>query len=279
MEKSKMSALEMVGYYRQVHKDALARNCEDSLSAVIHPGEGLWVNQFTDYAHRLGMRNAFVFLESKGQSLSNRSVLDLGCGRGRWSRKYASRGAQVTGVDISPDAISLLSEEMPQHRFLCEDILRLQFRDGTFDVINSVTVMQHMPETQQRKAFQLIRGWLKTNGYLVLMENIADFDAAHVFPHPTKEWVEMVEGAGLTLIVSWGSNFESLFRAAARARSSVFKGQPEQRAGHHRPPHIPRQGRTLLGDFIALLSFPVELLCHRLPLAIPTHSVMIFRKA
>ena len=29
-------------------------------------------------------------------------VLDVGCGVGRWSRRLAKRGAQVTGIDLSP---------------------------------------------------------------------------------------------------------------------------------------------------------------------------------
>src|ERR1700757_5491795 len=33
-------------------------------------------------------------------------VLDVGCGVGRWSRVLASRGAIVTGVDLSPTMIA-----------------------------------------------------------------------------------------------------------------------------------------------------------------------------
>ncbi len=32
-------------------------------------------------------------------------VLDVGCGVGRWSRLLATRGADVTGVDLSPTMI------------------------------------------------------------------------------------------------------------------------------------------------------------------------------
>ena len=213
--KAKMSAAGMAEYYRELHKRALERNKEDRLDAVIHPGAARWVNRFADFAHRLGMKRAFAALQGEWGSLTGRRVLDLGCGRGRWSREYASRGADVTGVDISPDAIQILAREMPRHRFLCCDIVALQFPGQGFDIVNSVTVLQHLPEENQRVAIDLISKWLKPGGTFVLLENIADFSAPHVFAHRTKEWVGMVEAAGLTPTSIWSSNFEPLFRLAS----------------------------------------------------------------
>src|ERR1700690_3569918 len=113
---SKMSAEEMSDYYLHLHQEAVRRDRGDFLAAVIGPDAKMVVNRFTDFAHRLGMKRAFSVLENQCGSLSNRSVLDVGCGRGRWSKEFAARGARVTGVDISPEAISLLATEMPQHR-------------------------------------------------------------------------------------------------------------------------------------------------------------------
>src|SRR6185295_535556 len=98
MPELKMSAEEMANYYLQTHHDAVIRDVCDPLIAVIGPGSNRFVNSFTDYAHRLGMKKAFNFLERRWSSLANKSVLDLGCGRGRWSKEYANRGASVTGA-------------------------------------------------------------------------------------------------------------------------------------------------------------------------------------
>lgn len=284
MPVTKMSAEEMKAYYLQLHERAIAHNPGEDLNAVIAIDANRWVNRFTDYAHRLGMKRVFKALASDWGSLAGRSALDLGCGRGRWSKEYAARGATVTGVDISPDAVRVLAAELPQHRFLCEDIPALNFAPKSFDIVNSVTVIQHMPQEKQEVAFGLVAQWIKPGGYLVLLENVMGFDAPHVFPHRTAEWIRMVEATGLKRVFCWGSNYEVVFRVQAglvrlirgnkRSPDSVvpMKPQAERRS---------LKARLAFGAKVALAicSFPVEWVCQRVPLATPTHSVMVFRKS
>lgn len=272
----------MAGYYRQVHHDALERDACDPLRAVIGPDANSLVNRFFDFSHRLGMKAAFTTLESRLGTLSGRSVLDLGCGRGRWSKEYAIRRAKVTGVDISAEAIELLAAEMPQHVFLSEDIAALEFPDGSFDVVNSVTVLQHMPDWKQKVALDRISRWLKPGGYLVLLENILAFDATHVFPHRADEWIEMVQANGLKCVYQRGSNFEVLFRLkerTLRALRNQTSGQisvPKVRPG---AAHAYKSGiKSAALNALAVASFPVEWACHRAPLATPTHTVLVFGK-
>jgi len=58
-------------------------------------------------------------------------VLEAGCAFGRWSPLFKN----YTGVDISPDFISLARENYPLHRenFFCYDLRNLPFKDNTFD--------------------------------------------------------------------------------------------------------------------------------------------------
>jgi SAM-dependent methyltransferase len=281
MTRAKLSAAEMASYYKRLHKDSLAFDQRDNLRAVIDPTANPWVNRFIDFAHRLGMKKAFRVLEANLGSLSERPVLDLGCGRGRWCRDYALRGARLTGVDVSPDAIDLLIEEMPEHQFLCESISSLNLPRESFDIVNSVTVLQHMPFEQQRIALELICGCLRQDGFLVLLENISAFDAPWVFPHTTEAWIAMAEAAGLHRIDYWGSNFEGLFRAKARLWHSLH---PQQKPGVRLPSPTStpaswaRRLTSAVNATVAVLSFPAEWCCHRIPMVTPTHAVMIFRK-
>lgn len=274
----KMSDAEIAEYYLSVHRHALSANPLDELAPVILPQEDYWVNQFLDFAHRRGMQKAINYLESQLGSLSGSSVLDIGCGRGRWVKEYAKRGAHVTGVDISREALDLLAEQMPEHRFLCEDLTQLELPGDAFDIVNSVTVLQHLTYDRQSIVLGSIARSLKNGGYLVLLENVAAFDACNVFPHHTQEWIRMVQAAGLRCRACWGTNFEVLFRGLDRVVRSVRRGRPTGQvdpAGQRMECSWVKSG---IKNLIALFSFPLELACHGLPIATPTHSAMIFQR-
>lgn len=67
----------------------------------------------------------------------SRSVLELGCGVGRFSRYLAQQGMRVTGVDFSPVAIAKAREkaagDTPRPEFLVGDVTRLEALRGPFD--------------------------------------------------------------------------------------------------------------------------------------------------
>lgn len=75
-------------------------------------------------------------------------VLDAGCGTGRWSIEFAKRGAIVVGVDISKEAIKLakkraLKSNVKNVVFLNKSLESLDY-DNEFDIVISVTVLQHI---------------------------------------------------------------------------------------------------------------------------------------
>lgn len=46
--------------------------------------------------------------------ITGHTVLDAGCGEGYLTRALAARGAQVTGIDLSPRLIALARERDPE---------------------------------------------------------------------------------------------------------------------------------------------------------------------
>src|ERR1700732_1480074 len=70
----------------------------DGLAAVCAYGMPGFYNRAIHLEQRLA-------LEPWLKVTAGTRVLDVGCGVGRWSRLLAARGAQVTGVDLSPTMI------------------------------------------------------------------------------------------------------------------------------------------------------------------------------
>jgi cyclopropane fatty-acyl-phospholipid synthase-like methyltransferase len=82
-------------------------------------------------------QQAFVRLADEGQ-LSGR-VLDSGCGTGEHALLAASRGADVTGIDLAPTAIARARAKAAERgldvRFEVADALDLEHLGRTFDTI------------------------------------------------------------------------------------------------------------------------------------------------
>ena len=78
------------------------------------------------------------------------SILDIGCGMGEPIAAYLiERGAQVTGVDSSPSLIALCRKRFPEHRWIAEDMRRLELGER-FDGLLAWHSFFHLaPEDQE----------------------------------------------------------------------------------------------------------------------------------
>lgn len=72
-------------------------------------------------------------------------ILDLGCGTGHLTQRIADAGAEVVGVDSSPDMIGQARQNFPKLTFLLEDATELTLQ-GEFDAIFSNAALHWMLE-------------------------------------------------------------------------------------------------------------------------------------
>ncbi len=102
------------------------------------------------------------------------TLLDAGCGVGSHLMRFARRGFQCTGVDISQTVLEQARENLEQNqlagraRLSCEAMESLSFADKSFDVVHCRGVLMHIPEWK-RALGELIRV-LKPGGRIAVLE-------------------------------------------------------------------------------------------------------------
>lgn len=115
-------------------------------------------------------------------------ILDAGCGTGNFSLKLARKGAQVAGIDLSPDMLALARAKAAREGLLGDraqrfppleqgdrggwitfslmDIYRLDFPSDCFDGVVSMAAFEFIHEPQ--KAFSELVRVLKPGGVLLI---------------------------------------------------------------------------------------------------------------
>jgi GT2 family glycosyltransferase/ubiquinone/menaquinone biosynthesis C-methylase UbiE/glycosyltransferase involved in cell wall biosynthesis len=97
-----------------------------------------------------------------------KNVLDVACGEGYGSALMADTAGYVTGVDISPEAVSHATDNYKKNNltYLQGSATNLQFSDNSFDVVVSFETIEHLAEQEQMIAE--LRRVLKPEGILIL---------------------------------------------------------------------------------------------------------------
>lgn len=84
----------------------------------------------------------------RATSLTNPSVVEIGCGTGYYTEVFATLFGPVryVGIDYSPAMVRLARNAYPGQRFLVADGTRLPMRDGSCDVAFSGNSLMHIPQ-------------------------------------------------------------------------------------------------------------------------------------
>ena len=99
--------------------------------------------------------------------LAGKNALDVGCGAGLLTEPLARLGAKVTGIDASPELISVSREHSAtmglEIEYRVGDIQQLE---GEFDLITCMEVIEHVAEPQT--FVKALAGRLKPDGLLIM---------------------------------------------------------------------------------------------------------------
>jgi len=134
---------------------------------------------------------------------------------------FAKMGANVTGIDISKEAIEKARQNNKgfSSNFLVTSIMKMDLIPKSFDIILSITVLQHINDEELVLSARKMVESLNLNGYIYLLET-APISLNEISPQQScgvndnqcninsyqyfrtrKEWITIFENAGMKLYI------------------------------------------------------------------------------
>lgn len=125
-----------------------------------------------------------------------KTVLDYGCGAGDNSVLIAEHGANVVGVDISPELIELSGRRMNRHRFQNYDFKigsahELPLDDESVDVVYGMAILHHLDlGLASREVFRVLKKGgraifsepVRNSKTIRFIRNLIPYESADVSP-------------------------------------------------------------------------------------------------
>lgn len=175
---------------------------EDPLWAVcVHPDRkgGRWDLREFNATGRAEIAAAMAHLDRLGLCRRRERALDFGCGVGRLTAALIAHFAEVTGVDISPamlERAARFNGADGRCRYLHNDTADLRaFGDGSFDLVYSSLVLQHIPPPLARAYLAEFVRVLRPGGAIMLLVPVAHARTLRgatyaLAPHQVSGWVQ-----------------------------------------------------------------------------------------
>jgi len=255
---------------------------------ILHPLAPLWFNQLIDKLQFRALRRALALAGVPCGGW----FLDVGCGTGRWVRRYGELGFSAVGVDATIGMLRIARAQGTKAPLISGLAQSLPFADAAFDCLSDITVVQHIPYELQSKALQEMVRVIMPGGRMILVEVICGKDPhiekdSHVFPRQPRDWISEVEHCGASLVEWFGQEFLLADRLCVRLAQTLFGRSSDlvkqvQSTSYHsssRKFSVAHHVYWLLRHITVLFSVWVEPAVARIcPAALATHGVFVFRK-
>jgi len=141
----------------------------------------------------------------------NTSVLDVGCGIGDLILDFSKKGAKVIGLDVSGEAIKeakrKLTKEGANVSFCNATLENTSFSPYSFDLVTSVTVLQHIVEERLLlAAVKNIVNSVKKGGHILVLESSPYLEegskmmGSHMVIRTRTQYISAFENEGCALV-------------------------------------------------------------------------------
>lgn len=254
-------------------------------SAVLHPDAPVWFNATIDRLQERAWRKGIQLCQIKDDA----QVLDVGCGTGRWLRRYTEHGLHPVGVDATEGMLRRAAAGGLKCPLVVGLAQSLPFDDGAFDLVSAVTVIQHISPTYQSDALKEMARVLRPGGYLLLLELIRGH-GPHIFPRRPPDWIEQASIAGFSLVAWRGQEYlipdrtfvrivQAVRRLAGKRGDSSLPGQSRKPVpASDRAPNVRIVYWAIRRSTCAISEWLEPVAQNVLPGEWATHALFIFKK-
>jgi len=132
--------------------------------------EKLWLEEWKGVTKKLPPNN-FARRMYRLITKKHKNLLDLGCGNGRDSVFFASKGLEVTTVDWSKSGLEQIQKLVDKKKItnlktVQQDISKLTFKANSFDIIYAHLSLHYFDDNTTTKIFNTLHSLLKKGGLL-----------------------------------------------------------------------------------------------------------------
>jgi SAM-dependent methyltransferase len=117
---------------------------------------------------------------------AGRRILDLGCGPGLYSKRFAARGHTCVGIDLSPASIEYARSESPECEYILGDVRTAPFGAGYDCAMFIFGELNAFPREQAVSILRRAAGALNPGGQLVI--EVHEYDYLHTLGHRSPTW-------------------------------------------------------------------------------------------
>ncbi|OGH20046.1 MAG: hypothetical protein A3D74_03945 [Candidatus Levybacteria bacterium RIFCSPHIGHO2_02_FULL_37_13] len=98
-----------------------------------------------------------------------KSLLDIGCGTGRMVKYFNDLGFKALGCDIYDDALKAARKINKKNSIVRASAVKLPFKKNAFDMIISISVIEHLTPKEAEKFIKEAERVLKPGGFIFLV--------------------------------------------------------------------------------------------------------------
>lgn len=267
----------------------VALEAKDSETLRINRWKNAAKNWLAEYADKRANDFVLNVVENVAGLESSARVLDVGCGPGKWTKFFAKRCSKVTAIDVSSEMVrlaraSMAMENLANVDFHVMSVSDLSLPNDAYDLVNCVTVLQHiLDEDEWKRAIEKMVRVTKLGGKILLFETAPEFAimrrTSHLRITSMAQYINEFRRARANLVY---------WRATDLSLPITFFGLKNYAASFNRRVYYFFVGRTprflinsfsLLSRIASLLAKPIDYRLGKTPLGYLSFGrIMLFEK-